>query len=397
MPLAASRTPWHSTATGAAARQRRPAVGRCLVDSGLAGLVAAETVLSHSDGARGILWVRGHTLPELVAEFGYDGAVGVLWEGFAGGGLSPAAMRAQLGAGRELAFAGLGDWLDRALGRPLVEGVRLALAVLPDDSPPAAILATLPVAIAALLRQRDEKPPVAPDPSRGTADDLLRMVHGEAVAPAMGEALDTYFAAVIDNGLNTSAFAARVIASSGASLVAAALGAYCAFTGPLHGGAPGPTLDLIDEAAASGDVNAWAAKKLAAGERLMGFGHRVFRLGDPRALVLRGALQRLGERLGPRTGRLAFAAELERAVGTAFARLKPGRPRLQPNVEINAALLLEAVGLPRDAFTPVFAVGRGAGWLAHALEQRTTGRLIRPSSAYIGPHPPDAAAAGGPP
>ncbi len=357
------------------------------MDSGLAGLIAAETVLSHSDGARGILWVRGHTLPELAANFGYDGAVGLLWEGFAGGGLDRAAIRAQLGAARQLAFAGLGEWLDRAGARPLVEGVRLALAVLPDDSAPPAILATLPVAIAALLRARDGRTPVAPDPARGTAEDLLRMVHGEPVAPVMAEALDTYFAAVIDNGLNTSAFTARVIASSGASLVSAALGAYCAFTGPRHGGAPGPTLDLLDEAAASGDLAAWAERKLAAGERLMGFGHRVFRFGDPRALVLRGALERLAERLGPGAGRLTAAAEVERAVGVAFARLKPGRPPLQPNVEINAALLLDAVGLPRDAFTPVFAVARGAGWLAHAMEQRTTGRLIRPSSAYVGPAP----------
>jgi len=361
------------------------------VDSGLAGLVAAETVLSHSDGARGILWVRGHTLPELVADFGYDGAVGLLWEGFAGTGLSRAEMRSQLGAGRGLAFARLGDWLDQARPRPLVEGVRLALAALPEASAPAEILATLPVAIAALLRSRAGAPPLAPDPARGTADDLLRMVHGWpaefAGASAVAEALDAYFTAVIDNGLNTSAFTARVIASSRASLVSAALGAYCAFTGPLHGGAPGPTLDMLDEAAASGDVAAWAEKKLAAGERLMGFGHRVFRLGDPRALVLRRALERLGESLGPGTGRLAFAAEVEHVVGAAFARLKPNRPPLQPNIEINAALLLDAVGLPRDTFTPVFAVARGAGWLAHAMEQQQTGRLVRPSSAYVGPRP----------
>ena len=358
------------------------------MDSGLAGLIAAETVLSHSDGASGILWVRGHTLPELVADFGYDGAVGLLWEGFAGTGLGREAMRSQLGAGRRLAFARLGDWLDQARRRPLVEGVRLALAALPEDSTPAAILATLPVAIAALLRSRAGAAPLAPDPARATADDLLRMVHGELTdAPAMAAALDAYFTAVIDNGLNTSAFTARVIASSRASLVSATLGAYSAFTGPLHGGAPGPTLDMLDEAAASGDVASWAEKKLAAGERLMGFGHRVFRLGDPRALVLRQALERLGERLGPGAGRLAFAAELERAVAAAFLRLKPGRPPLQPNVEINAALLLDAVGLPREAFTPVFAVARCAGWLAHAMEQQQAGRLIRPSSAYVGPLP----------
>ncbi|HEX6442513.1 MAG TPA: citrate/2-methylcitrate synthase [Stellaceae bacterium] len=357
------------------------------MDSGLAGLIAAETVLSHSDGARGILWVRGHTLPDLVANFGYEGAAGLLWKGFDGANLSREQMRARLGAGRVAAFARLGEWAPQAGSRPPVEGVRLALATLPDTSSPAQILATLPVAIAALLRQRKGEAPLAPDPARRTADDLLRMVHGAPVPPVMAEALDTYFTALIDNGLNTSAFTARVIASSRASLVSAALGAYCAFTGPLHGGAPGPTLDMLDEAAASGEVTAWAERKLAGGERLIGFGHRVFRLGDPRADVLRLALDRLGESLGPGAVRLAFAAEVEREVGAAFARLKPGRPPLKPNVEINAALLLDAVGLPRDAFMPVFAVSRCAGWLAHAMEQRKEGRLIRPSSTYIGPVP----------
>ena len=362
------------------------------VDSGLAGLVAAETVLSYSDGARGILWVRGHTLADLAANFGYDGAVGLLWEDFAGEGLSREIMRARLAEGRQKAFARLGEWLDRAAGRPPVEAVRLALASLPDDSAPADILATLPVAIAALLRRRQGAAPLAPDLARGTADDLLRMTHGKPVSPALAAALDTYFCAVIDNGLNTSAFTARLIASSRASLVSAALGAYCAFTGPLHGGAPGPTLDMLDEAAASGDVAAWAEKKLAAGERLIGFGHRVFRLGDPRAALLHEALDKLGDSLGPGAGRLAFAAEVERAVGAAFARLKPGRPPLNPNVEINAALLLDAVGFPRDAFMPVFAVARAAGWVAHAMEQQKGGRLVRPSSAYIGPVPPNAPA-----
>ena len=303
-------------------------------------------------------------------------------------------MRSSLGRARERAFARLAGWLDRAEQRPLAEGVRLALASLPEDSSPAEILSTFPVAVAALLRRRQGDAPLAPEPARATADDLLRMTHGAGVASVMAEALDTYFVAVIDNGLNTSAFTARVIASSGASLVSAALGAYCAFTGPLHGGAPGPTLDMLDEAAASGDVMAWAEKKLAAGERLMGFGHRVFRFGDPRATVLRSALERLGESLGPTAGRLAFAAEVERYVGAAFAQLKPGRPPLQPNVEINAALLLDAVGLPRDAFLPVFALARSAGWLAHAMEQQKEGRLVRPSSAYVGPLPAGSSAEG---
>jgi citrate synthase len=363
------------------------------MDSGLAGLVAAETVLSHADGPRGLLWVRGHTLDELVANHGYDGAVGMLWEGFAGTDLTRAAMRARLGAGRLAAFARLGEWLDRAAIRPMVEGMRLCLAFLPEDAEPADILASLPVAAAALVRRRRGSTPIAPDPDRGTADDLLRMVHGVPVAPVLSEGLDNYFAAVIDNGLSNSGFTARIIASSRASLVSAALGAYCAFTGPLHGGAPGPTLDLLDEAAAAPDLNAWAERKLASGERLMGFGHRVFRLGDPRSMILRRALDRIAADEPAAAARIEFAGRVERAVGAAFARLKPGRPPLQPNVEINAALLLDAVGLPRDAFMPVFSVARGAGWLAHAMEQRREGRLVRPSSAYVGPVP--AAAASG--
>jgi citrate synthase len=353
------------------------------MDSGLAGVVVAETVLSHSDGERGILWLRGHTLEEIVADYGYEGAVALLWEGFAGDGLSRAALRAELGAARGAAFARRDEWLPAAAARPLAEGVRLALACLPADSTPALILATLPVAVAALVRTARGEVPLPPDPGLTTAADLLRMIAGAPAPEPRVAALDTYFAAVLENGLNTSAFAARVIASSGASLVAAALGAYCAFSGPRHGGAPGPTLDMLDAIAASGDIAGGVERKLAGGERLMGFGHRVFRRGDPRAAALKEALARLG----PAAGRLAFAAEVERHVADAYARLKPGRPPLEPNVEIAAALLLDAVGIPRAAFMPVFAVARCAGWLAHAMEQRRSGRLVRPSSAYIGPLP----------
>jgi citrate synthase len=357
------------------------------MDSGLEGVVVAETVLSHSDGERGILWLRGHTLAEIVAAYGYEGAVALLWEGFAGEGLARAALQVELGRGREAAFARRGEWLAAAKSRPLVESVRMSLEFLPADSAPAAILAALPVAVAALVRAERGEDPLPPDPALATAADLLRMIHGRPATEPAARALDTYFAAVLENGLNTSAFTARIIASSGASLVAAVIGAYCAFSGPRHGGAPGPTLDMLEAIAASGDIDGWIEQRLAAGERLMGFGHRVFRRGDPRAAALKAALERLGQEMGPGVGRLAFAAEVERRVKTVFARLKPGRRPLEPNVEINAALLLDAVGIPRAAFTPVFAVARCAGWLAHAMESQKTGRLVRPTSAYVGPMP----------
>jgi citrate synthase len=182
-----------------------------------------------------------------------------------------------------------------------------------------------------------------------------------------------------ESGLSASSFTARIVASTRASLADAVLGAWCAFTGPLHGGAPGPTLDMLDDAQAAPDLDAWLEAKLRAGERLMGFGHRVFRGNDPRAEAMRVALARMG----PIARRMAFASHVEARVAAVIERVKPGRT-LPPNVEIMAALLLDAVGFPREAFTPVFAVGRCAGWIAHALEQRKTGRLIRPTSKYVG-------------
>jgi citrate synthase len=350
--------------------------------NGLEGVVAAETVLSHADGERGIIWVRGHPIPDLVAQ-GFEAAVALMWEGFAGESLSRASLIEALGEGRMLAFSRLGDWLPAATRREPLEATRLLLAAVPDASTPAQIAAALPVGIAALIRSRNGEAPVAPDPSLTTAADFLSMLAGKTVEERFAQALDTYMTTVIDNGLSASTFAARVIISTRASLASAVVGAYGAFTGALHGGAPGLALDLLDEVGKGGDdVDATTERKLLAGERLMGFGHRVFRLRDPRADMLRAALLRLD----PNSPRLAFAKRVEQAAVAALERRKPGR-RLEANIEMDAALLLDAIGLPRAAFTPVFAMARLPAWIAHALEQRRSGRMIRPGSAYVGPTP----------
>jgi citrate synthase len=351
------------------------------MNSGLEGVVAAETVLSHADGETGAVWVRGHTI-EMLAARGYEAAVAVMWDGFAGEGLTRTSMQQALGAARQKAFARIGDWFGCAASHPLGEGLRVALAAIPDESAPAEILATLPVAIAALLRAKVGEAPVAPDPLLITAADLLRMIGDEPAEPHRIAALDSYISTVIDNGLGNSTFAARVVASSRASLAAAALGGYCAFGGPLHGGAPGLALDMLDEIEASGDTGRWIERKLDAGGRLMGFGHRIFRHRDPRADLLRATLRKLD----PQSKRLEFVMDVERRAVAALQRRKPGR-RVEANIEMDAALLLDAIGLPREAFTPVFAVARCAAWLAHAMEQQKTGRMIRPASAYIGPVP----------
>lgn len=350
------------------------------MSGGLEGVVVADTVLSLLDPPNGRLWVRGVALPELVARYGYEGTVALLWDGFAGEGLTRASLQATLGAARQAAFARLDAWLPVAAARPLETAVRLGLAMLPDDSAAPDIAATLAVGVPALLRRAAGEAVLPPDPSLPVAADLLRMLHGVVPGPAAARALDTYFTVMADSGMSASSFAARVVASTRASVACAVLGAWCAFTGPIHGGAPAPTLDLLDALAATDDIDAWIEGKLRSGERLMGFGHRVYRGNDPRAAAMRVALQDMG----PAVGRLAFADTVEARVAAVVDRVKPGR-KLPANVEIMAALLLDAVGIPREAFTAVFAVGRCASWIAHALEQQKTGRMFRPEARYVGP------------
>lgn len=348
--------------------------------TGLDGVVAAETILSHTDRTDGMVWVRGHDLATLVARHGFEGTVALLWDGFAGENLTRTGIADAFGQSRRAAHEALPTWLPQTAGRPLFEGVRIALAAQPDSAEATALVGALTVAVPALVRQASGLAPVAPDPSLSTAGDLLRMLRGAAPDPANIAALDTYLTVMAESGLSASSFTARVVASTRASLTASVLAAWCAFTGALHGGAPGPTLDMLDAAEAQTDLEAWLETRLRSGERLMGFGHRVFHGNDPRAEAMRRSMQAMG----PNAGRLAFAERLEKAVAVAIERVKPGRT-LPPNVEIMAALLLDAVGIPRDAFTLVFAVSRGAGWLAHAMEQQKTGRMIRPTSAYVGP------------
>lgn len=347
--------------------------------NGLEGVIAAETILSDTDRTNGMVWVRGHDLPALVTNFGFEGTIALLWDGFAGDGLTRDGVHAALGQGRIAAHANLPNWLPHTAGRPLFEGLRIAIAAEPDGASAIDLVSAFAVAVPALTRQARGQPPVPPDPSLTTPADLLRMLHGVPSAPEEVAALDTYWTVMAESGLSASVFAGRVVASTRASLTASVLAAWCAFTGTLHGGAPGPTLDMMDAAEAAADLDAWVEAKLRSGERLMGFGHRVFSGNDPRAAAMRQSLAAMG----PHAGRLAFAGRLEQAVAAAMERVKPGR-KLPPNVEIVAALLLDAVGIPRDAFTLVFAVGRSAGWLAHAMEQQKTGRMYRPASAYVG-------------
>ena len=351
---------------------------------GLEHVVAAETVLSKVDGEAGVLILRGNYLQDIAGRRSFEWLVGVLWQDFVDRPLSEQALRHDLGQARERAFARMRDLLPIAGRLPPLAALRLLLASVPDDADDAPLLltATVAVGLAAVIRIRDGKTPVVPDPSAGHAADFLRMLKNAPPTPDEAAALDTYLVSAADHGLNASTFTARVAASTRASLTDAVTAALCALKGPLHGGAPGPVLDMLDAIGPASSAEAWLDAAVMRGDRLMGFGHRVYRVQDPRSDVVKAVVSRLNRDIG----RLHYAEAVEQAALAVLAKRKPNRS-LQTNLEFYTALLLEALGIPRDAFTGAFAVARVAGWIAHALEQQAGGRLIRPQSDYIGPSP----------
>ncbi|WP_437679530.1 citrate/2-methylcitrate synthase [Sorangium sp. So ce131] len=396
--------------------------------SGLEGVVVAETRLSEVDGERGRLTLAGHDVEELAGEGGatFEDVCGLLWRGALPAPAEREALRAAIAEGRARAFALLGRLGDALEAPDGMDALRAAVAHLGSDAPPPAIAGAVATFAAAWARRRAGEAPVAPDPALRHAADTLRMVRGAAASEAEARALDTYLVTVSDHGMNASTFAARVVTSTGSDAISAVVAAIGALKGPLHGGAPGPVLDMLDAVdvkagdvkagdvkagdVEAGDVKAggaeageraatvagraerWIQAELAAGRRIMGMGHRIYRVRDPRAAVLERAIERLGRTAGGAQGaRLALARAVERAAEAALRARHPERP-LRANVEFYTAVLLDALGLPRALFSPTFAAGRVAGWCAHIDEQRRVGRLIRPSSRYIGGVPQTAAA-----
>lgn len=373
-----------------------------MTESGLEGVVVAETELSDVDGERGRLVIRGHDVEDLVRHTSYEGVLGLLW-GLDAPGADAIDVGARLGAARRVAFDRLGVWASALEAPDGMEALRRAIGqlgtgttgrALDDDL---ALVGAVAVMAAAWSRARAGLSPVAPCAEHGHAADYLRMMTGHEPSDAAARALDRYFVAVIDHGMNASTFAARVVASTGASTISAVVAAIGALSGPLHGGAPGPVLDMLDAIGAPERARAWLLGELAAGRRIMGMGHRVYRVRDPRAAVLEEAAKEL-ERAGIGRDRLRLAAAVEqeaervlaeraerRATTESTTRSHREPKRLHANVELYTAVLLDAVGVPRASFSSTFAVSRVAGWCAHVAEQRARGRLIRPSSRYVGP------------
>ena len=348
---------------------------------GLKGVLAGETSLAMIDGEAGRLHYRGYPIGELVERGTYAQVAELLWTGDwpADASLTCGELAGEvLEVLRQLpSSTGAMDALRTAISAwGAVKGTRWP----PTVEQARAITAVAPSALAAFARLREGLDPIEPDPSLGIAAGFLYQLRGERPEEAAARSLDAYFVVGAEHGFNASTFAARVIISTHSDIASAVVGAIGALKGPWHGGAPAEVVDQLHEMGSVDQAEAWIRSTLARGERLMGFGHRVYRAYDPRAAALRA----VAERQAGMTGWLDKAVAVEEIALRILAEFKPDYP-IKTNVEYYAAAVLQGVGLPPDLFPATFALARHAGWTAHCLEQAEVNVLIRPDVRYVGP------------
>ncbi len=371
---------------------------------GLEGVKFAQTRLSKVDGQAGQLTIGGYPLEALAPNACFEEVLFLLWNDRLPGSAELNALKHDLAARRALPMAA-GAVLREAAARklPIMDALRMGIDTIglcSDEPHPAgqvdvgcavALVAHMPTVAAAYWRLLHGLEPIDARPDLDHAANYLYMLDGREPHPEAARALETYFNTVVDHGMNASTFTARVITSTRSDIVSAIVGAIGALKGPLHGGAPGPALDMVFEirarAARSGDsvaqeADRWVRETIESGGRIMGFGHRVYKVRDPRADVLGLAAQRMFSVTGE--SRLYEDARVVEEVALrVLEELKPGR-NLKTNVEFYTALVLHGIGLEVAMFTPTFAVGRVGGWTAHVLEQVRDDRLIRPDAEYVG-------------
>ncbi len=374
------------------------------VARGLRGVVLTETRLSMIDGEAGKLVIGGFPVEELAPNATFEEVLYLLWHDRLPNERELNALRAEMAANRDLpevTLTVLGEAAKRKL--PPMDALRMGadtLSLVDADAENTSreanlkralgLVARFPTVLAAYWRLLHEDAPLEPNPDLGHAENFLYMLTGEAPSEAVVRGLETYLNTVIDHGMNASTFAARVIASTRSDLVSAVVGAVGALKGPLHGGAPGPAMDMVFEIqgraqsssrSVSEEAEAWVGERLSQGERIMGFGHRVYRVRDPRADVLSGAAETLF-----RAEDVQLYEDAKRVEDVVLRLLKAHKPNLslQTNVEFYTALVLHGVGLDSRLFSSIFALSRVGGWTAHVLEQLEEDELIRPSTLYGG-------------
>ena len=361
---------------------------------GLKGLIVADTAVGTVRGEEGWYHYRGHDATVLARQHSFDAVAHLLLEGSLPDPATEAAFRAELGQARSLTpdaaklvatLAGTDlppmSILRSALG--LVVDARPTLDLTPGERRNAVLraIAVTPTVMGAINRIRSGAEPLAPDPALSHGADYLRMTLGRTPRPEQARGVEIYLSLTADHGFNASTFTARVITSTGADVAGAMSGALAALSGPLHGGAPSRVLDMLDAIGDPDNTEAWIEGELAAGGKIMGFGHAVYRADDPRSETLRETAVELGGDLVERA--IAIESRL-------LAALRAWRPNavIVTNVEYYAAVVLHLAGLPQEAFTPTFTTSRIVGWGAHLLEQAADNKIIRPSARYIGPTPP---------
>ena len=371
------------------------------VPRGLAGVVVADTEIGDVRGVEGFYHYRQYSAVELAQTRGFED----VWHLMVHGALPDDRQRAAFVA-ETAALRRLPDEVRAALpaiaaasgGSGPLAGMRTALSLLgaakgfrpvydstADERRRDTIVAAaaVPTLLTALHRLGRGLHPVEPCDDLSYAANYLYMLTGSQPAPERARAIEQYLISTIDHGFNASTFTARVIASTGADVAACLVGAVGALSGPLHGGAPSRALDTLDAIGTPDRIDAWIRERVLAGDRIMGFGHAVYRTEDPRSRMLREVAESFG---GPR---VEFAVQVERHVEAILAELKPGR-ELHTNVEFYAGVVMELCGLPREMFTPTFAAARVVGWSANVLEQAEDSKIIRPVARYVGAQAPAA-------
>lgn len=358
---------------------------------GLEGVVVADTGIGDVRGDEGFFHYRGYSAPVLARTQPLEAVWHLVQRGHLPDAGQLRAFREETAGLRRLDAPLLGALPALARRGTVMSAVRTALSLAGQDAtawldvPPEArarealrLTAIMPSLAAAVWRLRQGLQPVASQPGLGVGADYLQMVTGAAPTAAAEKAVERYLLLTIDHGFNASTFATRVVTSTGADLTAAAVAGIAALSGPLHGGAPSRVVEMLTEIGTVERARLWVEHKLAAGERIMGFGHRVYRTEDPRSAALKETALTLGGRV------VDLAVEVERVAVEVLDRRYPER-KLRTNVEFYAGVVLHQIGLPPELFSPTFAVSRMIGWMAHALEQTQGNRILRPASRYVGP------------
>lgn len=358
------------------------------VNSGLEGIVVAETRISDVDGSKGKLIICGHDSEELAFNSTFEQTCFLLWST---AGAKPdedkSVLVKKFAVGREAAFALLqANPYVLQQAHPM-DALRSATSLMSggtdvDWTEYARIAAAQAVFAANWSRVHRGLELKQPDPTLSHSADFLRMLEAEHPVAEHVRALDIYWTTISDHAMNASTFTARVVASTESDNVSAVVAAIGALKGPLHGGAPGPVLEMLNDIESPENAEAWIRATLSSGRRIMGMGHRIYKVRDPRAAIFEKTIKML-EASGDADSRLSLARAVEFQAEKILAEKHPDHP-LKANVEFYTAVLLDAIQIPHHLFSSMFAAGRVAGWLAHVAEQRAHNRLIRPGSRYVG-------------